>query len=244
MSQLFDYNVYTKTRNELIEEIDQRIKTGQVTTIISLNTLKLHQGAKDAKLKALYSCGTHIIPDGQSIVFAEKLVHGKKIEAISGAELMVKLIKKANVLGYRLFFLGSTQSLLDKVKTKIEKDHPSLAKNVDFQNGYYDVAKDEQMVIQKIADFAPDILFVAFGSPRKEEFIIKNKDVLNTKVLMGVGGSYEYFVGEVKLDSFTKKLGLRWLVRTLQDPKRLAKRYFICNSYFLYALIKEIFKKK
>ncbi|MBA2613501.1 MAG: WecB/TagA/CpsF family glycosyltransferase [Bacteroidetes bacterium] len=243
MSQLFGYKVYNKTKQELLSEIEQRIKSDQLTTIISLNTLKLHQGAKDEKLKALYTSGTHVIPDGQSIVFAERLVHKNKIEAISGAELMVELIKKANSLGHRLFFLGSSQSLLDKVKSKIENDFPGLSKNVDFQNGYYDIVREEKKVIEKISNFKPDILFVAFGSPRKEEFIIQNKHLLNAKVLMGVGGSYEYFVGEVKLDSFTKKLGLRWLVRTLQDPRRLAKRYMICNSYFVYALIKEIFKK-
>ncbi|MFD2515179.1 WecB/TagA/CpsF family glycosyltransferase [Pontibacter locisalis] len=240
---LFGYNVYLKNRNSLIAELKQRISEGKLSTIISLNTLKLHQGAKRRELRELFQAGTHTIPDGQSIVFAEYLVHGNKISSISGAELMVELIKESSREGYKIFFLGSPEELLGKVKEKINCDYPSLVDNISFQHGYYDV-KDEQEVIDRIASFSPDFLFVAFGSPRKEEFIIKYSSMLNAKVIMGVGGSFEYFVGDVKLDRLSKKLGLRWFMRTIQDPKRLAKRYAICNTYFLFALLKEIIKKR
>ena len=243
MSKLFGYKVYTKNRRTLISELNERIKNKKKASIVSLNTLKLYQGSKDENLEKLFQSGGYIIPDGQSIVFAERLVHGNKIEAISGAELMVELIKESEAKGYKLFFLGAPQSLLEKVKIKIETDYPNLRKNIDFQHGYYDKSKEEEEVIKKISDFKPDILFVAFGSPRKEKFIVENQHRLGATISMGVGGSYEYFVGDVKLDSLTKKLGIRWLVRTLQDPMRLAKRYAVCNTYFLIVLLREIFTK-
>ncbi|SFF96932.1 WecB/TagA/CpsF family glycosyltransferase [Pontibacter chinhatensis] len=239
MKKLFGYNLYLQDRATLIQELKHNIALGQTSTVISLNTLKLYQGSRSKYLASLFQSGTHIIPDGQSIALAEYLVHGNRISAISGAELMVELIKESARCGYKIFFLGSPRELLDRVSAKIEKDYPQLKDKVAFQDGYYDVAHEGE-VVSKIADFEPDFLFVAFGSPRKEEFIIKYHSRLNAKVIMGVGGSYEYFVGDVKLDPLTKKLGLRWLVRTLQDPARLAKRYAVCNSYFLYALIREM----
>jgi len=239
MSKLFGYNLYLQDRNTLIKELKYKISLGQTSTVISLNTLKLYQGSRSKYLESLFQSGTHIIPDGQSIAFAEYLVNGNKISAISGAELMVELIKEANLGGYKIFFLGSPQELLDRVKIKIEEEYPQLSGNVAFQHGYYDVRQEEE-VVNRIAAFEADFLFVAFGSPRKEEFIVKHHQKLKAKVIMGVGGSYEYFVGDVKLDALTKRLGLRWLVRTLQDPRRLAKRYAVCNSYFLYALLREI----
>ncbi|WP_266205202.1 WecB/TagA/CpsF family glycosyltransferase [Pontibacter kalidii] len=239
MSKLFGYNLYRQDRNTLIKELKDKIALGQTSTVISLNTLKLYQGSRSKYLETLFQSGTHIIPDGQSIAFAEYLVHGNKISSISGAELMVELIKEASQCGYKIFFLGSPHELLGRVKIKIEEEYPQLMGKVAFQHGYYDV-KHEEEVVHKIAAFEPDFLFVAFGSPRKEEFIMKYHGNLKAKVIMGVGGSYEYFVGDVKLDPLTKKLGLRWLVRTLQDPKRLAKRYAMCNTYFLYALLREM----
>lgn len=244
MKKLFGYNLYLNDRKTLIQELKSRISENQVSTIISLNTLKLYQGSRDPALEELFQSGTHTIPDGQSIAFAEYLVHGNRISSISGAELMVELIREASLSGYRIFFLGSPQELLDRVNQKIAQDYPQLQDKVAFQNGYYNVAQEEAGVVAKIAEFNPDFLFVAFGSPRKEEFIIKYHDKLNAKVIMGVGGSYEYFVGDVKLDAFTKKMGMRWLVRTIQDPKRLAKRYAVCNSYFLLALLKEMFRNR
>jgi exopolysaccharide biosynthesis WecB/TagA/CpsF family protein len=240
---LFGYKLYVNSRQKLIDELKERIAQKQISTIISLNTLKLYQGSRSKELEKLFQSGTHTIPDGQSIVFAQRLVHGKSISSISGAELMVELINEAAVQHFKIFFLGSPQSLLNKVNEKIKNDYPQLADKVAFQDGYYEV-KNEDEVVKRIAEFEPDFLFVAFGSPRKEEFIIKYKEQLNAKVIMGVGGSFEYFVGDVKLDPLTKKMGLRWLVRTMQDPKRLVKRYAICNSYFLYALTKEFIKSK
>ncbi|WP_187262783.1 WecB/TagA/CpsF family glycosyltransferase [Pontibacter beigongshangensis] len=240
---LFGYNVYLKNRNHLIEELKQRIAEGQTSTIISLNTLKLHQGSKNKELRDLFQAGTYTIPDGQSIVFAEYLVHGNKISSISGAELMVELIKESDKEGHRIFFLGSPEALLGKVKDKIGREYPGLTNKVCFQHGYY-AKENEAEVIEKIAAFRPDFLFVAFGSPRKEEFIVKYSSMLHAKVIMGVGGSFEYFVGDVKLDQLSKKLGLRWFIRTLQDPRRLAKRYAVCNTYFLFALLREIFKNR
>lgn len=155
---------------------------------------------------------------------------------------MVDLIGIAQKENYKIFFLGAPQELLDRVKSKIEIDYSKLLPNTAYQNGYYDRLK-EDIVVDKIAAFAPDFLFIAFGSPRKEEFIIQYQARLHTKILMGVGGSYEYFVGDVKLDSTTKKLGLRWLVRMIQDPFRLGGRYLVCNWYYLLLLLKTLIKK-
>lgn len=243
-SMLFGYEMYTADRSVLIRELDARIADRKHTTVVSLNTLKLYQGAKDPYLETLFQTGDFIIPDGQSMVLAEALVNRNSITAISGAELMVKLIDHAAEMRYRLFFLGSPQSLLDKVKAKINSDYPDLRDTVAFQHGYYDSATEESAILDKIAAFRPDILFVAFGSPRKEEFIVTNRERCGAIVSMGVGGSYEFFVGEVKLDGLTKRLGLRWLVRTLQDPWRLAGRYARCNTYFVWALLREMFVKR
>ncbi len=235
--KLFGYDVYSQTMNDLVKDLDDHINRHQHKTILAMNTLKLYLGDKDSKLKNIFNSFDYIIPDGQSIVFASSILKKSQLFPISGMELMIRLIKEANQKNYSLYFLGSPQDLLDKVKEKIEKDYPGIQKHY-YQHGYYKL-EEEKEIITDIANKAPDILFVAFGSPRKEEFIINYKELLNTTIMMGVGGSYEVFAGDKKLDSFTKKIGLRWFLRMLQDPKRLAKRYAVCNSHFARLLIKE-----
>ncbi|MCC7303413.1 MAG: WecB/TagA/CpsF family glycosyltransferase [Bacteroidia bacterium] len=238
--RLFGYVLYRESRDQLLNEIDMRISDSRFSAIISLNTLKLYLGEKNPELKDCFDSGTHIIPDGQSMVIADYLINCKRISAISGAELMVALIARAEMMKYRLFFLGAEESLLLKVRNKLKLEFPWLYLNSMFQHGFYKI-EDEAEVIERIAKASPDILFVAFGSPRKERFIITNQSRLNTKVLMGVGGSYEYFVGEIKLGTIAKRLGLRWFVRLINDPRRLFIRYFKCNSYYIFAVIRELF---
>lgn len=243
MNTIFGYNVYNKGSGNLINEFKNVIHRGEIATIFALNTQKLYQGNKNENLNKIFNSFTYTIPDGQSIAFAEKIINGNNIDTISGAELMIDLIRISSTNNYRIFFLGSTQELLDKVSRKVNAEFPSLSSIVAYQHGYYSFDEEDQ-IIKNIASFKPDILFVAFGSPQKEIFIQNNKDRLNSRIIMGVGGSYEVFVGDKKLDPFTKRIGLRWLMRTLQDPFRLAPRYAVCNTYFLYLLSKELIKRR
>lgn len=236
---LWGYNVFSETMDTLVKHIDDKIKKHQPFSILSLNTLKLHQGEKNKVLKEKFTHFDCIIPDGQSIALASSLLNGTRINYISGMELMIRLIGEADKKNYSLYFLGSPEALLDKVRERIQRDFPGIKKHY-YQHGYYDI-KDEEDIVRHIAEVKPDILFIAFGSPRKEEFIDRYYDELNAAVMMGVGGSYEVFTGEKKLDSLTKKLGLRWFVRMLQDPRRLAGRYAVCNSHFLWLIFKEKF---
>lgn len=240
MSYLFGYNIYTGSHKELKETIAESIRENSRMTILSMNTLKLYLTSRDKNLENLFRSFTHVIQDGQSIVFANRFLNGIRSEYISGAEMMVDLIQEAEKYSWKLFFLGSPADLLKRVEKKIIEEYPSLHKNSGYQDGYYK-PEEEEAVVEKISAFKPDILFVAFGSPRKEEFIIKYQQQLNSTVLMGVGGSYEYFVGDVKLSRTAKKMGFRWLQRTLQDPLRLGRRYLTCNTWFLWLLIREMF---
>jgi N-acetylglucosaminyldiphosphoundecaprenol N-acetyl-beta-D-mannosaminyltransferase len=240
-TELFNYNIYSGTSIDLMQEIEETIACDGKIDLLSLNTLKLYLGAKKTELFEIFQNASHVIPDGQSIVFSLRLLRNIKIEAISGAELMLELIKLSAIKNYSIFFLGSPNALLEKVKLKIQSNYPSL-KSVEFQHGFFDIEKEHE-VVSKISEFKPNLLFIAFGSPRKEEFMQKYADELNCNIVMGVGGSYEIFVGQKKLDKLTKKLGLRWLIRALQDPLRLFPRYAKCNTYFLFLVVKEILKK-
>lgn len=236
---LLGFKVWSLGQKKLIEQIEKTIKNNNDINIISLNSYKLYLIKKNGYSNLIQSSDL-IIPDGTSIRFAAKILSGTNVFTISGAELMISLIYLAAKQNYKIYFLGSPSKLLKKVKLKINTLFPGYSAFY-LQHGYYDLRLEEE-VVRSINDFNPQFLFIAFGSPRKEQFLSKYSRYLNCNVKMGVGGSYEYFVGDVKLDQFTKRIGFRWLVRSLQDPLRLFPRYLKCNTYFLFLLIKEYIK--
>jgi exopolysaccharide biosynthesis WecB/TagA/CpsF family protein len=238
---LWDYKIKYGSFQNFIKELEMNVIDKKPATLLAMNSLKLHLGETNPSLKEKFKDFDYITCDGQSMVWALKVLKGIKTNHLSGVEVMIELINLSNEKGYSIFFLGSPQELLDKVKAKIETDFPGIGKTA-FQNGYYKES-EEDSIVEKISSFNPDFLFVAFGSPRKEEFIQKYKSQLNATIMMGVGGSYEVFVGEKRLDSLTKKLGLRWFVRMAQDPKRLFRRYLICNTFFINHVFKSLYSK-
>jgi len=208
--------------------------------IYSLNANKVYLVKKGYIPVEVFEKASLILPDGISIVYAFGLSGHRIQEVAAGVDLMLSLIEIANENELSVFFLGSPQSLLKRVIDRCNRDYPHV-RIAGFQHGYYSV-DEEDRVVSRIGSVAPDILFVAFGSPRKELFVHKYQHVLNAKVAMAVGGSYEVFVGNKKRGpAWRQKLGLEWLNRLLQDPRRLWKRYLITNSAFIYYLMKEYF---
>jgi N-acetylglucosaminyldiphosphoundecaprenol N-acetyl-beta-D-mannosaminyltransferase len=101
-------------------------------------------------------------------------------------------------------------------------------------------------IAEQIAGSNPNILFVAISSPVKENFLYHNKDLLSkVNLIMGVGGSFDVIAGYVKrAPLWMQKMGLEWLFRVYQEPRRMLKRYVVGNSKFLFLTIKYFFKRK
>lgn len=137
-------------------------------------------------------------------------------------DVMEELIQKANNNGHKVFFLGSKQETLDKLKVVLDREYPSL-KIVGLRNGYYE--KDEEMaVINDINKAAPDYLFIAFPSPRKEEFILQNKSKINAGVLYGVGGALDAKAGVLKRPpKWLRGKGFEAFFRVVRQPKYLKR---------------------
>lgn len=138
-------------------------------------------------------------------------------------DVMEELLIKANENNQKVFFLGAKQDTLDKLKVVLDKEYPNM-RVVGMQNGYYDL-KEEAAIVEKIDSLAPDFLFLAFPSPRKEQFILENKKKINVGVFYGIGGALDAKAGVLKRPP--KRLrnhGLEGLFRLIRKPQIYARR--------------------
>ena len=108
---------------------------------------------------------------------------------------------------------------------------------VNGQHGFFQ--KDqEKLIVEKIKEFSPDMLFLALPSPYKESFILKYKAEINAKVFLGVGGAIDVKGGQIKrAPLFLRNIGLEGIHRTLQNPLYFGKRILIYYPRFIKIVI-------
>jgi ABC-type transporter Mla MlaB component len=98
-------------------------------------------------------------------------------------------------------------------------------------------------VLEPLRESRPDICCVAFGNPKQEQFIARFGDHLGIPVMIGVGGSLDFLVGEKRrAPEWMQRSGLEWLHRAATEPRRLAGRYARDALVFLPRLIAQTWR--
>ena len=163
------------------------------------------------------------IPDGAGVLWASIFLKERPIqERIPGIDFTLDLCKMAQQREYSVYFLGSRQETLDQAVEIIQEEHPSLIV-AGKRNGYFSI-EEESEIVKQINSSGARILFVAMGVPLQEQFIDRNRQLLEVSLVMGVGGALDVISGRLKrCPKFFQDYGLEWAYRTAKQPWRLAR---------------------
>ena len=198
---------------------------------VAMNVAKFVKMRGDSELRADVECSDVVGIDGMGIVFAARLLGIPVREKVAGVDLMQAVIAVCAREGYKPYFLGASEPVLQKALANVRNRFPSI-QIAGAQHGYYP-ADDEQRVVDAIRDSGADCLFIAMPTPRKERFLARYRDELGASFVMGVGGSVDVLAGYVKrAPSWMQSIGCEWLFRTVQEPGRMWKRYLTTNFEF------------
>jgi len=217
-----------ETISRIVDGIDHRIPCHHVV----VNAAKIVAMTKDPVLESIVRNCQLVNADGQSVVWASRLLGDPLPERVAGIDLMQQLLQVAEERGYRPYFLGAREEVVNEFVERVKKNHPGL-QLAGWRNGYFGNAADEMRVVKDIADSHAEILFVAMGTPMKEFWIHRHFTAINVPFCMGVGGSFDVYSGHVKrAPVWAQRAGLEWLFRLLQEPRRLWWRYLSTNIRF------------
>jgi N-acetylglucosaminyldiphosphoundecaprenol N-acetyl-beta-D-mannosaminyltransferase len=223
--------------DETVERCRELIEQDGVARQVSVNAAKLVALRDDDRLRQIIAHCDIVNADGQSVVWASRMLGDPLPERVAGIDLMERLLLLAERHAYRVFFLGATPRVLERAVTKIRARHPQL-RVAGYHDGYFR-ADDEDAVRAEISAATPDILFVAMSSPGKE-YWLDSADGLDARLVMGVGGALDVLAGDVRrAPGWIQRLGLEWLYRLAQEPGRLWRRYLTTNARFLLLLARE-----
>lgn len=183
-----------------------------------------------------------IVPDGISICLGIKLLSSKNVQKVAGYDVLIQLLCQANSNGKSIFFLGSSDITLDRIKKKVQKEFPKIKVNLlnpGFNNHVSDFKNDK--IIQLINDTNPDILFVGLSAPKQELWVNKVKSRLKVGTICSVGAAFDFYAGTKKRPAkFWINNGLEGIIRTIKEPRTQIRKDIKAYPYFIYRLIKEI----
>ncbi|MEK4282879.1 MULTISPECIES: WecB/TagA/CpsF family glycosyltransferase [unclassified Ureibacillus] len=213
--------VNTENYDELIEQIFQRIERKEKSLIVAINPEKIMKAKEDPALKKLLNEAEFQIPDGIGVILASKIQKGQISERVTGVDLMMRLCEEAAKKQKPIFLYGGKPGVAAAAAEKLKALYPGI-QIAGIQHGY---ETDNEKVIAKINEAKPDILFVAMGSPKQENWINANRDQLYPTIYQGVGGSFDVLAGNVKrAPKAFQKVGLEWFYRLMMEPKRIKRQ--------------------
>lgn len=223
--------------SETLARCDELIAQGRFAQHVSINAAKLVAARSDPALREIIARCELVSADGQSVVWASRILGDALPTRVAGIDLMQELMALAERRGYRVFILGAKPDVLECACEKIRERHPNLVL-AGARDGYFDESEDAT-VAEEVARARPDILFVAISSPRKEYWLGEHGRALGVPFVMGVGGSVDVIAGVTRRAPIVwQRLGLEWLYRVLQEPRRLMRRYASTNIRFIWLVIR------
>jgi N-acetylglucosaminyldiphosphoundecaprenol N-acetyl-beta-D-mannosaminyltransferase len=239
--EVLGYPMLAATMGEVVDLCGDAIANGRQIQVGVMNAAKVVNAARDASLHdAILSCDV-ILADGQSVVWASRMLRQPLPERVAGIDLFIHLLELADEKHLSVFLLGATAEVVERVALVVGERYPGV-QLVGHRDGYFD---DEEAVAQEISASHPDMLFLGMTSPKKEKFLEKYQPIMNVPVTHGVGGSFDILAGVTKrAPERWQKMGMEWAYRLVQEPGRMWKRYLRTNVLFSLMIARELVTRR
>lgn len=216
------------------DKIYEFIASGKNHSIYTPNAEIMMDGIKDKKLNQILNEADMLVADGAGVVLASKILGKPLVEKVSGFDLVKNLLESSSRKPIKFYLFGGKPGIAELANANIICSYPG-AEIAGTRNGYFEEA-DEAEIINDINNSGAEVLLVCLGAPKQEFWIYENKNKLNVRACLGVGGTLDVLAGNVKLaPDFFRNNGLEWLYRLYKEPWRF-KRMLRLPKFILYIL--------
>ena len=227
-------------------ELTELLLTKKNLNVAVCNANSVVRAKKNSDLQNILNSFDICTPDGFPIALASRILYKNTQKRVDGFKIFNNTLISSKDKNVSHFLYGNTAEVCEKIIEKSKYMFPG----VNILGYYAPSIKDfdklaEETILQEIIDLKPDIIWVSLGFPKQELFINQIRKIYNTNTnLVGVGFTFDWTAGtKMKAPEWAANLGLEWVLRLIQEPRRLAKRYFVDNFLFIVYFIKQLTSK-
>jgi N-acetylglucosaminyldiphosphoundecaprenol N-acetyl-beta-D-mannosaminyltransferase len=219
---------------EALEKVDDWARVSISRYVCFCNVHSLVTASNRADLELTLRQADLVLPDGAPVTWMLRYLGFRSQKRISGPEFMWQYCDRAQRLESGIFLFGSEQATLEELRRSLRKSFPGLRVAGTFSPPFGPVsAIEDEAIVQSINSSGAGLVFVSLGCPKQELWMSAHRDRINA-VMLGVGAAFDYHAGSLyRPPMWVEDVGLEWLVRLYQEPKRLWKRYLVANSIFI-----------
>ena len=231
---------------QLLNYIIQSASLNQKTVIGHVNTRAMNFAYELPWYRKFFNDADLVFCDGFGVILGAKML-GYSMQSshrMTCPDYIENLILACERENLSLFLLAGQPGVVDKAIAKMKASAPNL--RVAGHHGHFEKSGPQNdEVVDLINSFKPDVLYIGFGMPLQEKWILDNFDHLEARVFLPLGACLDFYTDTVyRGPRWMTDRGLEWLSRLLVEPNRLWKRYIVGNPLFFYRVLKQIVAKR
>ncbi len=223
-----------------IKEIYALTQTKESSYVCLSNVHMAMEAYKNETFADVVNNADLVLADGKPIVWMQRFLGRKDAEQIRGNTLMVKILKFAEENSLKIGFYGGREDVIEEIQKRCRTDFPDLEVVYAHSPPFRHLPEEDKVMTAEINKLQVSILFVALGCPKQEKWMAEHKDKINA-VMLGVGAAFDFYAGNIsEAPDWVRKIGLEWLFRLIQEPRRLWRRYILLNPHFTWLAILQL----
>lgn len=244
---LFGITISRVTFDGLCARVSEWIAAGAPGFVVTPNVQHVCLCHRNDAFRDTYRAARLALPDGVPIMWAARLFGHPLPQKLSGSDMVPRISAYAAERGHSVYFLGGAPGSAERTAEILCARHPALrVAGIDCPDFGFELHRESnRAVIERVRAAAPDICFIALGSPKQELWMHKHFEELGVPVCFGVGAAFDMMSGRIRrAPHWVQNVGLEWLWRLVQEPRRLWRRYLVEDLVFFKLLWREFRRQR
>lgn len=227
--------VHALTMRTAVDEITTAVLTRHKGYVCVAGVHGVMEARRDPFLARIFRDAFLVVPDGMPTVWMGRW-QGLSMARVFGPDLMLAVLRERRLAHAKHYLYGSLPGVAKQLEQMLVQNFPGLRIVGSYCPPFRPLSTSEQSdLVGEVNRLQPDIIWVGLSTPKQEVFMADYLPKLETTVMIGVGAAFDFHTGRIN-DSpiWIKQMGLQWLHRLAQDPRRLWRRYLLNNPPFVW----------